>query len=389
MSAQTYTITLGGWYQRTTLHLTELSDFFTHGVTRLNLNKQKIQKLYEGLNLEFAVREASDLEYIKAKTNSNIGIRYYEDGLYILELESSDITKATKDLSHYFENIFEPAISYLFSLGAPTPKVLANIKRYHPTVVCVKSVNHQKYKIDEEYGEVYSQITSGKVNVYKTPHYIFIVSSLPNIETQSLVEAQIFFREFKDQLEKYLQIHRYIWEEIATIKERGQIKGGEVVKLRSTLESYKTTIDLISNRINQMGAYVGTRKSQANDLQFEKELIHLFQYKFDTLTNTHSYIKELWKMTSDYLDAAIKVVLEVENKSTNVTIRSLQLITTVGVVSGVLGYLSKSELPKFNQIGLIYFTTLLSVTWLINSLITLTYRRLRYKLKFSSETRNI
>ena len=35
-----------------------------------------------------------------------------------------------------------------------------------------------------------------------------------------IMEMEIFFREFKDQLQKYLNIHRKVWEEISDIKER-------------------------------------------------------------------------------------------------------------------------------------------------------------------------
>ena len=71
----------------------------------------------------------------------------------------------------------------------------------------------------------------------------------------SIVETQIFFREFKSQLHKYLSIHREIWEKISEIKERKFIKGKDVEFYRVQLEIYKKTIDLINNRINQMQSY--------------------------------------------------------------------------------------------------------------------------------------
>ena len=386
---KTQKVTLGGWYQRTTLHLTEVYDIFKKGSSRLDLSKRKLLDIKSNLNLVEVTREADYLEYVLAKTKDGIEIRYYEDGLYILELDRKDPKEAEKILKKYYKESFEPAISYLFSLGAPTPKVLANINISHPTVVSLKRKNPRDFEISQKYGSVYSEISTSDVCLYKSHHYIFAVSSKSTKWIDDLVETQIFFREFKDQLERYLNIHRKIWKEITQIKEKGEIKGNEVGEVRSKLESYNKTINLISNRINQMGSYINTRRSIAKDLEIEDEMITLFQYKFETLSDTHGYIKELWKMTSDYLKAAIAVVVEIENKSTNVSIRNLSIITMIGVISGVLGYLSRDQLPEINRWGLIYFTLLIIATYLANKLISRAYKNKKYKLEFGERDKKI
>ena len=382
MAARSYKITFGGWYQRTTLHLTEIYDFLAHGTSRLDLSKEKLESHKKSLQLTQVTREVGYLEYVRAQTRKGIGIKYYEDGLYILEFVASDIASAQKLLSDYFEELFEPAISYIFSLGAPTPKILANIKSFHPTAVSLVSKKHSEFKINEKrYGKVYNQIDSKGTTVYKTPSHIFIVSDPKLKNSAELVEMQVFFREFKDQLEKYLNIHRVVWEEIAEIKERGSIKGKEVVRTRSMLESYKKTIDLISNRINQMASYISTRQAISEKIKVEKAMIELFQYKFETLSDTHAYIKEIWKMTSDYVEAAIKIIVEVETQSADSSIKSLRLVTTIGVVSGVLGYLARDTLPRVTTSGAIFFALLLLGTWMINSLIVKAYRSLPLNLR--------
>jgi hypothetical protein len=386
---QKYTVTFGGWYQRTTLHLTEIYDFLAYSTSRLKLLDKKIARYHSKLDIENVSREVGTLEYVKAKTHSGINIKYYEDGLYILRTRTDDIDSAKTFLSSYFENIFEPAINYIFSLGAPTPKVLANIKSHHPTVVSLKEEKADEFKVDKKYGDIYSRISSKEVTVYKTPGFIFVVSSSTKQHLDDLVDTQIFFREFKDQLKKYLNIHRNIWEEIAEIKEKGEIRGMDVSKLKSKLVSYEKTIDLIKNRINQMATYIGTRRSIAKETDVEDELVKLFQYKFETLSDTHAYIKELWAMTSNYLGSAIRMLTDIENQSTNISIRSLQVITTIGVVSGILGYLAKSELPKLNVFGVFYFVILLTLTWLINKFILKYYRRRKYTLRFTQRVENI
>ena len=178
-----------------------------------------------------------------------------------------------------------PGYKLHFSLGAPTPRFCANIKTTHPTVLSLISDDQESFKVPSEYGEVYSHISSEGMSVYKTPESIFVVSDSKSANlVPGLVEMQIFFREFKDQLEKYLNIHRSIWEEIADIKERHVIKGNEVEDLRSRLDSYQKTVSLIGNRINQMGAYVRTRASISKNLAVEQQLVMLFQFKFEVLT---------------------------------------------------------------------------------------------------------
>lgn len=389
-----FRVTYGGWYQRTTLHLSEVHFLFASGESNLNLSKEKLKKLQKGLHLVSISREPGYFEYVKAITNSGIEIRYYEDGLYTLEIITnsvSEIDKTHKVLEDYFQNKLKPAISYIFSRGAPTPKKLANIKTVHPVVVSFRENESNKFKIDQlAFGEVYSEISSNSLTVHKTPKYIFI--SVSTGSTKSLVDLvgmQIFFREFKDQLEKYLDIHRTIWDEISTIKEAKVIKGKDVETLRGKLDGYQKTISLISNRINQMGAYVSTRSSIAKHLEIEKDLVQLFEYKFETLSDTLTYIKEIWKMTGDYLSSAIANIVEIKNQSTSNNLKSLQTITSIGVISGVLGYLSASKLPSISFSGLIYFIILFGMTWLMNYIIVKKYKNKEYSLKFGERAKNL
>lgn len=390
MANEKVKITYGGWYQRTTLHLSEIYDLMALGKSNLDLDKDKLKELQKSLEIENITREAGYLEYIKAKTKDGIEIRYYEDGLYILELNSEDIKKGAKLLEEYFSNKLDPAITYIFSLGAPTPKILANIKTNHPTVVNIVTDDPGSFKVDpKEFGPVYSSIQSEDIIVHKTPNYVFVIARDNSVPAGELVEMQIFFREFKDQLEKYLNIHRHIWEEISDIKERGMIKGDEVESLRARLDSYQKTVSLISNRINQMGSYIRTRSSISKGFELEEHMVKLFQFKFEVLTDTLDYIKEIWKMTTDYLSSAIQIIVEIKNQGTTRGIQSLQLITSIGVVAGILGYISRTELPKATVVGMLYFALIIAATWLINFTVTKAYKSRKYKLKFTERAGDI
>ncbi|MFH1838539.1 MAG: hypothetical protein ABH808_03535 [Candidatus Kuenenbacteria bacterium] len=62
-------------------------------------------------------------------------------------------------------------------------------------------------------------------------------------------------------------------------------------------------------------------------------------------------------------------------------ISSLQLITTIGVVAGILGYLNKDTLPKFTSIGLIYFSLLIIMTWIINGIVSKFFKNKKYDIE--------
>jgi hypothetical protein len=385
------TLTFGGWYQRTTLHLTEVYNFLTEVKSDLNLNKNKLKILRDQLNLKSIKRVQGYLEHIEIITNSKIKIRYYEDGLYVFELDAKDIKKDSKKLKEYFENKWKPAISYIFSLGAPTPKVLSNMKDNHPIVLGTISRNPKKIKIDQKiYGKIYSETTSRHAHVFKTKDYIItIVSNKTKKDLSNLLEMQIFFREFKLQLHKYLNIHRKIWEDISDIKERKKIKGKDADKHMATLESYQKTIRLIGNRINQMGAYAKTRASLAKEMGIEKNLVSHFEYKYEDLFNSLEYIKEVWKMTSDYVDSGIDVVKSVKTKATTKGLKSIQLLLSVGAVAGIVRLMNPKYIPVFDTKVAIFLIGLFGVSYLIDWYLKYKAKNKEYKLKFKERVKDL
>ena len=130
-----------------------------------------------------------------------------------------------------------------------------------------------------------------------------------------------------------------------------------------------------------MPAYVKTRQKITDVKKIDDYLQPLFQLKFETLLDTHEYIKHLWEMTKNYLTSAIEIFSELQAKSTKNTISSLQLITTIGVVAGILGYLGKDTLPKFTSIGLIYFSLLMVMTWAINGIVSKLFKNKKYEIE--------
>ena len=220
-------IYIGGWFQRTTLHLTEIWDFLKHGKSNLDLPKAKLEELRKVLALVDVVRESGPLEYIVAKTSLNIGFRIYEDGLIILEKEFSNLKEDFGEIKDYYDNKLSKSLSLIFSKGAPVPKELANIKTILPYIVTVTDASKEETeKIFRDSSEtVYSVLSTKNIEVYRSPGIILINNLKDEKLTREIIESQIFFREFKSQLHRYLAIHRTLWEKIREIKERGQIRG--------------------------------------------------------------------------------------------------------------------------------------------------------------------
>jgi len=376
-------IYIGGWFQRTTLHLTETWDFLKHGKSNLDFPKEKLDEVRDSLSLDGVSRESGPLEYIFAKTNKEINYRIYEDGLIILEKEFSSLKNDFESIKDYYDNKLSKALSLIFSKGAPVPKELANIKTILPYIVTVTDATKKEAeKVFKDFSEdVYSVLFTKKIEVYRSPGIILINNLKDENLTRGIIESQIFFREFKSQLHRYLAIHRILWEKIKTIKERGEIRGTDIDSLRNELSVYQKTINLIGARIDQMPAYVKTRQKITDIEKIDDYLQPLFQFKFETLLDTHEYIKHLWGMTKNYLTSAIEIFSELQAKSTKNTISSLQLITTIGVVAGILGYLGKDTLPKFTSIGLIYFSLLMAMTWIINSIVSKFFKNKKYNIE--------
>ncbi len=376
-------IYIGGWFQRTTLHLTEIWDFLNRGKSNLDFSKEKLDEARGSLHIDSVSREGGPLEYIYVKTSKEISYRIYEDGLIILEKDFRSLKNDFEVIKDYYDNKLSKALSLIFSKGAPVPKELANIKTILPYIVTVTDATKEEMeKIFKDFSEsVYSTLNTKNIEVYRASGIILINNLKDERLAREIIESQIFFREFKSQLHRYLAIHRTLWEKIRTIKERGAIKGSEVDSLRNRLSVYQKTINLIGSRIDQMPAYVKTRQKITDLGKIDDYLQPLFQFKFETLLDTHEYIKHLWGMTKNYLTSAIEIFAELQAKSTKNTISSLQLITTIGVVSAILGYLGKDKLPEFTSIGLVYFSLLMFMTWIINSIVSRFFKNKKYNIE--------
>ncbi|MDE5539185.1 MAG: hypothetical protein K2J20_01715, partial [Bacilli bacterium] len=309
-------IYIGCWFQRTTLQLSELYDYLKYNKSELALNKKKLTELLVNLkiNPELGVEYQIDgLEYLTFATLDGLQIKIFEDGLITLcKKDATDITmfQDIDFLSKYYENNLSPAISYVFSLGAPIPKELANIKNVYPYFIVLNKCKSEDIDalLAKTEKQKYFEYANEQYEVHRGDKYYFINNKSKKIKgVERYIEEQIFLREFKAQLHRYLNLHRIIWEKIDHVKEHASITGKEIVRFTTKVEGYAKTVNLIDGRINQMSTYIKTREKLAKADEKLAEALDLIGYRYETLNNTLAYVKELWKMTKNYVDSAFKL----------------------------------------------------------------------------------
>ena len=249
---------IGGWFQRTMLQLSEIYDFLRDAKTKLALDQDKLVEYRKNLQIGRIDYGVQGEEYIEFTTALNIKVKIFEDGLIILNNHnvSEDTLFADIDaLTDYYETKLSPAFSYLFSLGAPVPKELAHIETVYPYFVVTDKATKEEMNtlLTRTDKQKYFEFDNEKYDVIRGDVYYFINNKKAETENiERYIEEQIFIREFKGQLHRYLNLHRIIWEKIDNVKDRASVKGADIVSFNTKLESYAKTITLIEGRINQM-----------------------------------------------------------------------------------------------------------------------------------------
>jgi hypothetical protein len=385
-------ITLGYWYPRTTLHLAEVVDFVRTGHSPVALDKRKLLELHKALDITESNLIVDTLEHLSVSTRQEITIKFYEDGLVTLSKNIDSLKQDRDKLQAYFEDRFSPAISYLFSLGAPVPKELANIHTVYPFFIVTEGATREDAdEILKELGrpEEDYQLTGKGVEIYRGKEF-FLLNGHKNFKhIDQLIETLIFFKEFKSQLHHYLNLHRSIWEKIAHVRERKVIHGREVRELRNELESYRKTIELIDGRIAQMPLYMEAREQLITELGWESVLTNILNFKYGNLNNSLKYIQVQWSMTKKYVDAAIEVFNEINAQSTKNSVGALTVITSIGVVNTLIAFLGTKQYPSVTMTGVFYLIVLISLTWALNQFVSFVFQMLQYKINDIKIAKNL
>lgn len=385
---------IGGWFQRTMLQLTEIYDFLREAKSQLKLDAEKLQEYRKALAIGKIDYGVDGEEFVEFTTAYDISVKIYEDGLICLNNRnvSEDTLFADLDkVTDYYENKLSPAISYLFSLGAPVPKELANIETVYPYFIVFDKATKEQIAdlLSRTEKQKYFEFTNERYDVVRGDKYYFINNKKQSLEKiEKYIEEQVFIREFKGQLHRYLNLHRIIWEKIDNVKENAKVKGADIVKFSSKLEGYSKTVNLIDGRINQMGTYISTREKIAKSDAELTEFLAISGYRFETLRDTLDYIKYLWDMTQTYMSSAQKLFSSLKSDVTSKSINSLTIVTSMSAGASIISLVTKSE-PKFTIFGVIYFFVLAFIGWGSTRLLSFISKNRRYEVADESYDKNI
>ena len=385
---------VGGWFQRTMLQLSEIYDFLRDGKSQLKLKKEKLIEFQKSLEIGKIDYGVSGEEYIQFTTALGINVKIFEDGLIILNNKNvsedtlnADINKVTD----YYEKKLSPAFNYLFSLGAPVPKELANIETIYPYfIVCDNATKDEIQELlTRTEKQKYFEFQNDKYTVLRGDKYYFINNLKQSDENiERYIEEQIFIREFKGQLHRYLNIHRIIWEKIDDVKENANVKGSEIVKFTTKLEGYAKTINLIDGRINQMGTYISTREKIAKSDKELAEFLQISGYRYETLRDTLDYIKYLWSMTKNYVSSAQKLFDGIKSDVTSKSVESLTIVTSMSAGAALLDLFTESA-PTFTTFGFVYFFILALLGWGSTKILGAIASRRKYEISDIEYDKNI
>lgn len=385
---------VGGWFQRTMLQLSEIYDFLRMCKTELGLDVEKLEKYRKNLEIGRIEYGVAGEEYVLFTTAQNITVKIFEDGLITLNNQqvSNDTLFADIDkVTDYYENKLSPALSYLFSLGAPVPKELANIETVFPYfIICNNATKDEMSELlARTEKQKYFEFSNKKYDVIRGDKYYFINNKKTDLSTiERYIEEQIFIREFKGQLHRYLNLHRIIWEKIDIVKENVRVKGSEIVKFTTKLEGYAKTVTLIDGRIKQMSTYISTREKIAKNDEDLAEFLAISGYRYETLRDTLEYIKHLWDMTKNYVSSAQKLFNGIKQDVTSSSINSLTIVTAMSAGAGLLDLFTESA-PKFEAFGFVYFFILAILGWLATKILSKINSSRKYEIEDIDYDKNI
>lgn len=387
-------IYIGGWFQRTMLQLSEIYDFLRDDTSQLKLNKRKLEELRSNLGIGSIEYGVQGEEFISIMTSEQIRVKIFEDGLIILgtdQVSEDTMFADIENLKDYYENRLSPAINYIFSLGAPVPKELAHIENIYPYFVVCDNAKREDIAalLARTERQKYFEFDNKTYGVLRGDKYYFINNKKSSIDKiERYVEEQVFIREFKGQLHRYLNLHRIIWEKIDAVKDRSRVKGKDIVMFSTKLESYRKTVTLIGGRIDQMSTYISTREKIAKEDQDLSDFLAISGYRYETLRDTLQYIKDLWKMTTQYVDSAQKLFDSIKQDVTSSSINSLTIVTSMSAGAAILDLFTESE-PSFTTFGFVYFFLLALIGWGATKLLSFISHRRKYEISDVDFDKNI
>ena len=256
------------------------------------------------------------------------------------------------DQRDFFLNKVLKAFSFIYSIGAPVPKVFNQIEHILPTYIVARDGTPEE--IDElfaHYGDHMVASLDGPDGRIYTGDDIWVV--VGGEVSGDEIGFAIFAHSFKRQLYKILEIHRSIWQEVDDVRKYGNVHLKELADISDTLTDLKNESLFFKSRLAQMGDFVIARKAIAAHAVHMETLRKDVDQKLVSLSSAHRYFVSLWQMTIDYLDNTLNLVDLLHDENQEKELNTLQIMFVVGAVASfiTLGAVSGFAISFFDASG--------------------------------------
>lgn len=330
---------LGTWLQRTSLHLKEFYNFLHYKQGVAGLNPKKIMELWDKLAPDGVVfADEHNYETVKV-VSRGVMITVTEDGVVRLEAAVKGSLEETRQkLESFYTNIFGPTFAYLFGHGAPLPRLLAELKTVFPLILVTNSEQNYPKLFEQGKDEAYHSVNSENLKI-KFGHqlHLFVIANQPeDYSLNELLENIIFYREFEDQLARYLNLHRELWEEISRVRESKSLRYKDFPLVRQKLLEFQKTLSFVKARLAQMDDIIKARSTLLTPT-LRKELEDLGYYRFDHLQSNQLYLSHLWEMTIEYANETLILLDSLFQENTQRELSTLKFITFITALTGFFG----------------------------------------------------
>lgn len=335
-------IYVGSWYPRTVFHLNEMHDFLLNGTSHLSLDVNKLKSLRSSLYPnDVLVDDCLGRRVLRAKFDK-YDFENHEGGLMLLScsyVDSPNVKDEMKSLSDFaFKKIFS-SFGYLYSLGAPIPKVFSAMKSVMPYVFVTEGATREEVSslFSENGFSILKEIKNDKVEFYYGKSFVVINGDLEEAEN-IIREGLYYLNDTENQFQRILDLHRFIWNEVNDIKSSKKIKYKNLQETRDLIMEINAEVLFFKSRIEQLDNILRVQSGRVNQI-FDEENDPIWGYvsnKFSSLVDSSEYIKSLWVMTEEYLNGSLELISLVYQESSTRQINILQFIFIISAVASIV-----------------------------------------------------
>lgn len=330
---------LGTWFQRTSLHLREVYDFLHARKGVVGLDQDKLDAHWRSLDVgNVRLHRETDIDYVKTEC-AGITVTLSEDGVLLLSLPGGGM-KERRHLEMFYSEKLGPALAYLFSRGAPLPKELTTVKTVYPIIALVHEATAEDVEVFfAAHGD--QQLTAARTDSIdivfgQVVEMISVTRVVADSLAASLVPYLIFFREIENQLQRYLDLHRQLWDEVAHIRRSTTLRYQNFPDVRHLMLSFLETLSFVQARLAQIDDMLNARQRLVSP-QIKATMRQLGVDRFENLHASQQYTQHLWRMTVDYVHGTMTLLESLFQENTQRELNAIKFMTVVAALTGFFG----------------------------------------------------